>query len=80
MSWSLITAPDEEERCCVVIDGSRCEQPTVFRIEGADRAWDDYTFVCRGHLALVKQPGYLVIEVARPTTATPGVDRDATDD
>lgn len=57
VSWALVTAPDEQVRCCVVIDGARCEQPSAFLLEGADRSWDDYTYVCGGHLQLVRKPG-----------------------
>jgi len=60
MSWSAVTAPDERECCCVVVDGVRCEQPTRFRIAAADGALDDYTYVCADHARLVRGPGYSV--------------------
>ena len=60
MTWSLVTAPDERERCCVVIDGVRCEQPSAWRVGGADGALDDYTYVCRDHVVLVRQPGDVI--------------------
>jgi hypothetical protein len=46
MSWSLVTASDERERCCVVEDGARCERSTEFEIRGAGGELDDYTFTC----------------------------------
>jgi hypothetical protein len=52
--WSLVTAPDERERCCFVPPGGdRCEQRSAWRIEGRAYAWDDYTFVCGDHVAVV---------------------------
>jgi hypothetical protein len=32
--WELITASDERERCCIVIDGERCGAPTAFGVSG----------------------------------------------
>lgn len=60
MSWSLVTAPDERERCCVVVDGKRCELPTAFEVRGAGGELDDYTFTCADHLELVRRPGDVV--------------------
>jgi hypothetical protein len=60
MPWSLVTAPDERERCCVVIGGERCSRPTAYRIQAADGALDDYTHVCAEHLELLRRPGYRV--------------------
>jgi hypothetical protein len=62
-TWSLVTAPDERERCCVVIGGERCSEPTAYRIAAEDGALDDYTHVCRGHRELVAGPGYAVMAV-----------------
>lgn len=64
MPWSLVTAPDERERCCVVIDGERCEQRTAWRLASADGAWDDYTYTCGDHVELVRRPGHTVERVA----------------
>lgn len=60
MPWSLVTAPDERERCCVVVDGVRCEQPAARRI--GDGSWDGYTCACADHVELVLQaePGCVV--------------------
>lgn len=60
MPWSLVTAPDERERCCVVVDGERCEQPSARRI--GDGSWDGYTYACADHVELVLQaePGCVV--------------------
>lgn len=55
MTWSLVTAADEGERCCVVLYGERCERRSVFRVGG--RGLDDYTFTCAEHLELVIRPG-----------------------
>ena len=60
MSWSLVTAPDERHRCCLVIDSKRCERPSAFRIASEDGALDDYTYTCERHLHLVDGPGYVV--------------------
>jgi hypothetical protein len=65
VAYSLITAPDERERCCVVIDGARCDRPTSHRI--SDGSWDGYTYTCMDHVALVltDQHGCTVELVAR---------------
>ncbi len=60
--WMLATLGDGRERCCVVIDGARCEQASARRIsrsEGEDTEGED-TFVCAPHVALVVQPGNTV--------------------
>ena len=57
VSWHPVTAPDEQQRCCVVIDGNRCSQASRFRVASSDGALDDYTYVCADHLALVAGPG-----------------------
>lgn len=64
MLYTLVTAPDERERCCVVIDGARCEQPTTHRI--SDGSWDGYTHTCADHVALVVSgaPGCTIEPVA----------------
>jgi hypothetical protein len=59
VSWHVVTLPDEQQRCCVVIDGERCSQITAFRIASADGAADDYTFTCSDHVNLALTPGYL---------------------
>lgn len=65
MTWHLITAPDEQERCCVVRDGVRCEQVTAYRVASSDGALDDYTYVCADHLSLVIGPGYVATRIER---------------
>lgn len=65
MPWSLVTAPDERERCCFVERRDvRCEQRSEFRISG--NAWDEYTYVCAGHLEIVRasSPGSAVERIA----------------
>ena len=64
VSWSLVTASDEQQRCCVVIDGERCEKPTAWRVASADGAWDDYTYTCGGHVELVRRPDDVVTPIA----------------
>lgn len=64
VTWSLVTAPDEQQRCCVVIDGVRCGQQTAWRLASADGALDDYTYVCGDHVELVRRPGDVVTLVA----------------
>ena len=53
-AWSLVTAPDEQERCCVIIRNERCDHATAYRVSGKDGALDDYTYVCKCHLELVR--------------------------
>ena len=60
VTWSLITAPDEREFCCVVTGGIRCDKRSAFLITGASGALDDYTFSCTGHLALVRRSSDVV--------------------
>ena len=60
MTWSLVTAPDEQQRCCVVIDGQRCAQASAYRVASSDGALDDYTYVCADHLPFVSGPGSVV--------------------
>jgi hypothetical protein len=57
MAWTLMTAPDERDRCCVVLDAARCERPSTIRI--GDGSWDGYTFTCGAHAELVlsSEPG-----------------------
>jgi len=31
-AWSLVTAPDEQERCCVIIRNERCDHATAYRV------------------------------------------------
>jgi hypothetical protein len=62
-AWTLVTAPDERERCCLVTGGERCVQPTAFRIAAADGALDDYTWTCARHVELVSGAGYVVTAV-----------------
>jgi hypothetical protein len=63
VSWSPVTEPDERERCCVVVDGKRCELPSAFRIASEDGALDGHTYTCKRHLHLVNGPGYVVTAV-----------------
>lgn len=65
MAWTLVTAPDERERCCVVVDDERCAQPAAWKISGSPPAWDDYTHVCGDHAELVREPGDLVEPLER---------------
>lgn len=64
--WSLVTAPDELQRCMVEIDGHRCEQVTAWRVKG--EAWDEYALVCGDHVELVREPGMAVERVPGATT------------
>ena len=57
-TWSLVTAPDERERCMVVEDAQRCTRPTQWLV--GDLAGPDYAYVCADHLAVVRRPGDLV--------------------
>ncbi len=63
MSWSLVTAQDEQQRCCAAVDGRRCHQASVFRVASTDGALDDYTYVCADHVWLVNGPGYTVARI-----------------
>jgi hypothetical protein len=52
----LITAPDEQERCCVLDKGgNRCPQKSRFWV--GSNGIDDYTHVCGDHVQDVKRPG-----------------------
>jgi hypothetical protein len=62
-NWSLVTAPDEQERCCFVLRGERCGHITAHRVSGKDRALDDYTYVCECHLGIVRGPDDLATDV-----------------
>jgi len=67
MTWTLVTDPDERDRCCVVLDGTRCERRSAVRI--GDESWDGYTFTCGAHaeLVLASEPGC----IAEPLGAAP---------
>ena len=69
MTWSLVTAPDERERCCVVVAGVRCEQRSAFRVGPKDGEFDDYTITCADHVGLVERPGDQVTPLADETAA-----------
>lgn len=53
----LVTAPDEQERCCVVRAGRRCTRHTAYRVSGDSRELDDVTYTCEECLPDVMQPG-----------------------
>lgn len=48
MPWTLVTAPDERERCMVVEDGERCDGRTEWLV--GDLAGLDYAYVCDRHV------------------------------
>jgi hypothetical protein len=56
----LITAPDEQERCCVLEEEgkaeTRCPQKARFWV-GKQGFPDDYTYVCGGHVDDVRREG-----------------------
>jgi hypothetical protein len=54
--WSLVTEPDEQRRCCIMVRDQRCEHATSFRVAGPEGVLDEYTYVCRCHLQLVRRP------------------------
>ena len=70
VSWHLVTAADERQRCCVVVDGHRCEQASVFRVASSDDALDDYTYVCGDHVLLVTSPTYVATRIAGGDTSS----------
>lgn len=49
LAWSLVTAPDERERCCVIEAGQRCPRETAVRIAAVTGELDDYTYTCTVH-------------------------------
>lgn len=58
----LITAPDEQQRCCVLNDnGERCLKRSKFWV--GTQPIDDYTHVCAEHLQSVKRPEDTVVEL-----------------
>lgn len=68
----LVTAPDERERCCVLIQGERCRRPTAYRFASADGALDDYTYVCAEDRAMLESElgtRYVVTPVTPVETA-----------
>jgi hypothetical protein len=67
VTWSLVTAPDERERCCVVIGGVRCEQRSAFWVGPEGGELDDYTITCADHVVLVERPGDRVTPLADET-------------
>jgi hypothetical protein len=67
VNWELITAPDEQERCCVVRRDRRCEQASTYRVASVDGWLDDYAYVCADDVQLVSGPGYVVTRVERFT-------------
>jgi hypothetical protein len=58
MTWSLVTAWDERERCCLVMNGTRCSQRSAIRL--SDGALNDYTFLCADHVELVRRPSDMI--------------------
>lgn len=77
MRWSLVTSPEERERCCIVVDGARGSQRPVARFDGG--SWDDYTYVFADHVELVRReaPGSTVKSVKACGTPWPGPRRRA---
>ena len=66
----LVTAPDEQRRCCVLDGaGNRCPSETRYWI-GANGV-DDYTHVCADHLEDMRRPGDEVREVGKPPADEP---------
>jgi hypothetical protein len=67
VAYDLVTDRSERDRCCVVIDEVRCEQPSAVRIADAERSWDGYTYTCLAHadLVLADVPGGTVERVER---------------
>jgi hypothetical protein len=59
VSWHFVTMPDEQQRCCAVIDGERCGQATRFLIEATDGGQDDYAYTCADHVHLALGPGHV---------------------
>ncbi len=59
---NLVTAPDEQSRCCVLDDqGNRCPNRSKFWV---GKNWiDDYTHACQDHLESVKTEGDVVQEL-----------------
>lgn len=68
--WTLVTAPDERERCMVVEDGERCTRPSQWMVRAIDGSPDDYACVCGEHLELVSGPRYLAEPIDAQVTAT----------
>jgi hypothetical protein len=61
----LVIAPDELDRCCVVVGGQRCERPPAYRVANEDGGWDDYTYTCEEHMRRVLKPGYVATYLNR---------------
>jgi hypothetical protein len=57
---ALITAPDEQGRCCLLDgNGERCRQPSRFWVGSS--GVDDYTHVCGDHVAAVARLDDIVV-------------------
>lgn len=60
----LITAPDEQSRCCILDDqGNRCPNKSEFWVGKNDV--DDYTHACSAYLEEVTCEGDIVQELNR---------------
>jgi len=58
----LITAPDEQQRCCVLdADGNRCPKRSRYWV--GTNGVDDYTHTCAEHLDSVRRPEDTVREL-----------------
>ena len=57
----LVTAPDERERCCIIVEGERCKQASRFWV--GKNGVDDYTHVCGDHVDEVKRDGDAVVKL-----------------
>lgn len=71
---NLVTAPDEQQLCCVLDDtGARCLNPSRYWV--GTQGIDDYTYVCADHLDAVRREEDTVVDlVAEQGSAvtTPG--------
>lgn len=59
---NLVTAPDEQSRCCVLdADGHRCHKRSRYWV--GQNGIDDYTHCCAEHLESVRRDGDVVEEL-----------------
>lgn len=67
---NLVTAPDEQRRCCVLNSkGERCPNETRFWV-GVNPI-DEYAYVCADHLEDVRRPGDEVREIGKSPADEP---------
>jgi hypothetical protein len=57
--------PEAAPRCCILVQGTRCEEPSTIRI--ATDPWTGYVYTCTAHVVIVveRMPGCTVGPIPR---------------